>query len=233
MQKVKAFMGANKLYISGIIVTLILVVFGSFFYSHRIPRSQSTNNNYKKAGLSSDAKNTRGPQTATVKIVEFSDLECLACAQGHIKLNKVITKYQDQIQLIYRHYPLKSHKNSNPAANAAEAAGEQGKFFQMIDLLYKNQNNWANKTDPTNMFATYADELNLNIEKFMKDYAKTWTNISLDRAMGEKVNIKLTPTFFINDKMFEGVMSETELETEIQQYLKTPEATNTSEILDQ
>jgi len=103
----------------------------------------------------------------------------------------------------------------------------------MIDLLYKNQNNWANKTDPTNMFATYADELNLNIEKFMKDYAKTWTNISLDRAMGEKVNIKLTPTFFINDKMFEGVMSETELETEIQQYLKTPEATNTSEILDQ
>lgn len=233
MRKARHIIWANKFKISILLITLLVVVCGSIFYSHRIPRAQAKDNLRNPESLITNAKNIKGEQSARVTIVEFSDLECLACAQAQAKLNKLIQRYPNDIRLIYRHYPLKSHKNSRAAAISAEAAAEQDQFFEMIDLLYKNQGEWTNIKDPTNAFATYADELNLNIERFMAALKKDWPNIESDYKLAKSMNLELAPTIFINGIINSGVMSEADLEFAINSYIKVPEASNTSEIPDQ
>ncbi len=140
-----------------------------------------------------------GNKKAKVMLVEYSDYQCPACGQYHPLIKQVLEKYKDQIGLVMRHFPLQQHENAIVAARAAEAAGKQGKFFEMGDLLFTNQKEWEKEKDPQKKFESYASKLKLNMEQFKKDNTDMHDKkIEADRLSGVALGVNSTPTFFLN-----------------------------------
>ena len=115
----------------------------------------------------------------------------------------MIDKYKDDIAFTFRHFPIDTiHPNARAAARAAEAAGAQGKFFEMHDLLYQTQSQWSSQvtTNPQPIFENFAKEIGLDINKYTIDYASDTTNstINADKQEGNNKGVNGTPTYFIN-----------------------------------
>lgn len=142
-----------------------------------------------------------GKETATVTLFEYSDFECPACQAYFPIVKQVLAQYPDDVRLVYRHFPLRTiHPNAEGAARAAEAAGKQGKFFEMHDLLFNNQTSWSKLPNPTSTFEEYAQSLNLDLEQFKSDFssAEVRARVQADVESGIAANVSGTPTFFIN-----------------------------------
>jgi protein-disulfide isomerase len=148
--------------------------------------------------IRSDSHST---DTGAVKVVEFGDYQCPACENAYPITKQLMSEYQGRITFVFRNYPLvQVHKNAQEAAEAAEAASDQGKFWEMHDKLYDKQNEWASLADPTDKFVSYATELGLDAAKF-KDAVvnkKFADRIAADVSDGNDVSIQGTPTFFID-----------------------------------
>lgn len=153
----------------------------------------------------------RGNAESKVVLVEYGDFQCPSCAAAHPHVNTLIGEYGDDIAFIYRQFPLVSiHPNARAASGAAEAAGLQGKYWEMHNNLFYGQNNWNNldSTQRTNLFVTYARDLGLDEDQFKEDLASDRVNrkISFDQALGKKQGVTATPTFFLNgEKLDEEV----------------------------
>ena len=107
----------------------------------------------------------------------------------------------EKVLVVYRHFPLRSiHKNAENAARASEAASLQGKFWEMHDMLFENQEEWARQGNPKSTFKTYAERLGLDTDKFMDDLgsSEVRNRVNKDYLTGAKANIPGTPTFFLN-----------------------------------
>lgn len=146
--------------------------------------------------ISTDDDPSRGPLTAPVTVVMFSDFQCPACSGTHPVLQKVLEKYKDKVRFVVRDYPLTTlHNNSFKAAQAADAANAQGKFFEYIELLYTNQNSLD--TDSLKKFAT---QIGLDRKKFDADLdsGKFADEVKKDMADGTAYGINGTPTIFVN-----------------------------------
>jgi protein-disulfide isomerase len=145
----------------------------------------------------------KGNPEAKVQLIEYSDFQCPSCAFYEPIVQQLITDLEDQIYFTYRHFPLRSiHFNADLAARAAEAAGVQKKFWEMHDLLFENQSEWANN-DARKHFEGYALELNLDLDQFNKDID---SNEIKDKVKNqEKSALSMgalgTPTFFVNGDM--------------------------------
>lgn len=143
----------------------------------------------------------RGDQNAKVTLIEFSDLQCPACKAYQPVIEQTLKDFNGRVKLLYKHFPLSIHKNSTVAAIAAEAAGAQGKFFEMHDKLFEKQADWSALDASTveEVFVSYAKELNLDIEKFKKDLNdKTLAEkISSQQNEGTVVGVNSTPSFYI------------------------------------
>ena len=142
-----------------------------------------------------------GGKDASVVLVEYSDFQCPACGAYFPVMKGLKEAYGDKLKIVYRNYPLTSlHPNAQLAAQAAEAAGIQGQFFVMHDLLFGNQQTWSTEADPTNTFVGYATSIGLDIEKFKTDLTsdETFESVKDDIRSGNKSNIDSTPTFFLN-----------------------------------
>lgn len=139
-----------------------------------------------------------GSDSAKVKLVEFSDFQCTACAAVEPYLKKIRSDYPNDIQIIYRHFLI--HKFSNTAANLAESAGQQGKFWEMTDRLFETQNQWVALSDPTPFLLNLAKELNLDENKSKKAIEENEfkSRIDADMAEGKSLGVTYTPTFFLN-----------------------------------
>ncbi|MCK9345183.1 MAG: DsbA family protein [Candidatus Pacebacteria bacterium] len=156
---------------------------------------------------------TKGSKTPKVTFVEYSDFQCPACGAYHPLLEAVFAEYKDKISFTYRHFPLPQHQNALAAAYAAEAAGNQGKFWEMADMLFKNQSEWSEVSKPETFFEGYATKLGLDISKYKVDVMSDATKARVERSKksGELSAIDHTPTFFINGKMAENPRSKEEL----------------------
>src|SRR3989338_3839444 len=153
----------------------------------------------------SDADWKTGPASASATIVEYSDFQCPACAAFYPVVEQVLKDYGDKMIFVYRHFPLRSiHKNSDLAARASEAAGKQGKFWEMHNMLFEKQEEWAEKSnsDAQALFVGYAKTLGLDEKAFVQyidsDAARKSVNDSL--IGGEQAGINSTPTFFLNGR---------------------------------
>jgi protein-disulfide isomerase len=144
-----------------------------------------------------------GPDDAKVKIIEFYDPECEACAAFFPFVRQMKSRLKDKVQLIAR-YAL-YHGNSKLAAQASDAAGLQGKFWEYQELLFLNQKKWSHSQTPATVrFLEYAQDLNLDLNKFKEDMmnnAERMKTISLDLEDGVKLGVNGTPTFFVNGRM--------------------------------
>lgn len=154
----------------------------------------------------SDSDWFEGGKDASIVIVEYSDFQCPACAAYFPVMKGLQEAYGDALKIVYRNYPLTSlHPNAQLAAQAAEAAGNQGKFFVMHDLLFGNQQSWSTEADPTNTFIGYATSMGLDIEKFKTDLTsdETFRAVRDDLRSGDASNVDSTPTFFLNGVQIE------------------------------
>lgn len=145
-----------------------------------------------------------GSPTSTVVVEEFADFQCPTCAKMYPLSKEVISTYGSKIQFIYRNFPLNipAHDKAYSAAVAAEAAGVQGKFWDMQQQLFTNQQNWTASADFPKMLEEYAQKIGLNVEQFKTDMAgvATKSRVDADIQRGKAVGVNSTPTFFINGK---------------------------------
>lgn len=145
--------------------------------------------------------NVKGNPEAEVVLVEYSDFQCPACAAAAPVVNQLIEDYGDSVRFEYRHFPLTSiHPLAIPAARAAEAAGQQGKFFEMHDLLFENQQTWSRAANPTALFMGYAGELGLDTGQFktQMNASKIDDHVRAQFDEARSLGLTGTPTFTLN-----------------------------------
>ncbi|HZS42803.1 MAG TPA: thioredoxin domain-containing protein [Candidatus Paceibacterota bacterium] len=145
-----------------------------------------------------------GSSSAKVTMVEFGDYQCPACGAAYPTIKNVTDFYQNNpnFNFIFRNFPLPQHQYAKISAEAAEAAGAQGKYWQMHDLLYENQSAWDPSVtqDPLAVFVTYAEQLGLDVNKFKTDVQNNAhvDRINADLADVQKLGLDHTPTVYIN-----------------------------------
>lgn len=184
------------------VIGIIVLVFGGMVFAS----SQK-----KDTVVTGTTSHYAGNLKSTVTLTEYGDYQCPACSKFYPVAKEVKAKYADKVRFQFRNLPLTSlHPNAFAGARAAEAADLQGKFWEMHDLLYENQDpygrtGWVADKDPlTNYFVKYATQLKLNTTQFKKDFASTAVNnrINADldafKATGEQMS---TPSYFINGKL--------------------------------
>lgn len=161
--------------------------------------------------------NKIGTSSARVILVEFSDYQCPACGAAYPILKQVMNVYKDKILFVYRNFPLPTHQNAKIAAVAAEAAGKQGKYWQMHDLLFENQSTGSSSNNTLYIFTEYSKSLDLDTDKFREDVknSKYAEKIQADINDGVSLGVNSTPTFYINGQKAVGVMSYDELKNKI------------------
>lgn len=146
--------------------------------------------------------NVRGPRQAPVTLVEFSDLECPACQQAQVTVWSLLDDYGDRIQYIYRHFPLTAiHQHALASANAAEAAAQQGKFWQYLEVLFDQQDSWSPVRHPTDLFLSYAQQVGIaDIDQFRQDLKNQafQDRVLADLKLGNESGVNAAPTFFVN-----------------------------------
>lgn len=144
-----------------------------------------------------------GPKDAKITIVEFSDFQCPFCSRAAETVNQIKKKYGSKVRLVFRHYPLPSHPNARPAAEASLCVNEQStdKFWAFHDLMFKNQD----KLDAANL-EKYAKDVGADVKKFgdCVSSKKFATAVNQDAEYGNSVGVAATPTFFINGEMLDG-----------------------------
>lgn len=174
------------------------------------------------AGAIQQTQAQNGSKEDVITIVEYSDYQCPACAYYHPIVEKLKENFDDRIHFEMKYYPLNSHRFAALAARAAQAAKNQGKFLEMHDLLFENQQQWSSSMNPTPIFVDFARELNLDVEQFKDELnaGETQKIVMEEKQEGRRAGVKATPTFFIEgDKIDPLPRSYAEFEQVVQRYL--------------
>jgi len=137
-----------------------------------------------------------------VTLEEFGDYECPPCGSLAAPLNQLEHDYRPRLRMTFRNFPLNNHPHARDAACAAEAAGLQGRFWEMHDLLYKEQSTWSRAADARVLFSAYAGTLGLDLARFERDRDsdKVKGRIADDEKRASALGVKTTPSIFINDQ---------------------------------
>lgn len=181
---------------------------------------------------SSIGDHVEGNRNAKVTLFEYGDFQCPGCGGAH-KNTPIIQKiYYEKVRFVFRNYPLVSmHPNALAAASVAEAAGLQGKYWEMNSLLYNNQSQWSTLSADQrgDVFLSFAKQLQLNVDQYKSDLSSTKVQkkIQSDQAIANKSNVQATPSFFIgNTQVDSAIVSDviqnqgTKLMDELDQALK-------------
>lgn len=162
-----------------------------------------------------DDDHVLGPTDAPVVLIEYADFQCPYCAMAEPVVRRLRERFSDTMTYVFREYPLvDSHRYALLAARAAEAAGAQGKFWEMHDLLFEHQR----ALDPAHL-ARYAESLGLDVERFERDVASGAQDekIEADMRSGDEAGVPGTPTFYVNGTQYFGPPEYEELRREIEE----------------
>lgn len=210
------------LLITGIATVGIIIAAIFFLGSNNVSQSNPNPNKVDEKILIKSDSNKIGSESAKVRLVEFGDYQCPACGLAHPIVKRITDNYKDKILFVFRNFPLSQHQNAQVAAEAAEAAGAQGKYWEMHDMLYENQDKWSDSNSPVDIFAEYAKKLNIDINKFKQDITsnKFAEKINIDQSDGSNVGVNFTPTFYLNGEKIVGSNSFADITKKIDTLLK-------------
>lgn len=200
------------------VATLLVIVGAVFFMSSSSPTQETSPEKIaqNKELLVRDNSQKMGSESAKVVIVEFADFQCPACRAANPTIKQLLSEYPENVAFVYRYFPLPMHKNAKVAAYVAEAAGRQGKFWEMHDMLYENQEEWTESDDPMPLFIGYAGEIGLDTDKVSQDAEsqEVKDKVDSDSKDGTMLGVGATPTFFVNGiPAFQGVPNYQEIKT--------------------
>lgn len=216
------------------IVVIIGAIIGANYYrksaqNERVGSNSNSNNKsaaYLETLVRADSP-TLGAADAPITLVEFLDPECESCAAFSPIVKKIMKDYSGKIRLVVRYMPL--HPNSLRAATLTEAAGEQGKYWEMQELLFQKQSEWGTKHGPqptappdiTALFDKYAMELGLDLTKINSAVKENRYQAKLQRDLkdGQTLGVRQTPTFYVNGRKLMR-FSEADLRALIDEELK-------------
>lgn len=184
------------------IITIIVIGGGLFLASGKISPGQAPTALSAEALVRADSPRQTGSQ-AVLQIVEFADFECPACAAFHPHFKRFKQEYADKIDFVFRVIPI--HRNSKAAAAVAYAAGEQGKFFEMHDVLFEKQDEWTKVgANIDTLFTGYAQGIGLDMAKYQSDLAANKNaysaRVDQDGRDAGMMNLNSTPTLVFNGK---------------------------------
>ncbi len=185
----------------------ILVVCGVFVWLFSMPRETALT----VAPPVTAEDHVKGSPQNAITVIEYLDFECQACGAYHPVIKKMEAEFGEQVTFVARHFPLGGHRNAMPAALAVEAAGRQGKFWEMHDLLFERQSEWGGKTSATpEVFVALADELGLDMTQFEQDVAseEVRARVEKDVTEGRALGVQGTPSFFLNGTRLQNPTSE-------------------------
>lgn len=184
--------------IGGIVLLSLAILTGAVFFLSK-PSPRVTPEERTDLLIKSDS-NKIASDSAKVTIVEFGDYQCPACAVAHPQVKQVLAEYPGKVSFVFRHFPLPQHSNALIAAEVAEAAGKQGKYWEMHDKLYISQAEWSDSSAPLDLFTGYAQGIGLNTEQFKSDVSanSSYDKIMSDKKDGELLQVNSTPTFYLN-----------------------------------
>ncbi len=180
-------------------VVIILIVWGLIVAMNKPPKGSS----FGIPAPVTLADHITGPANAPVTLIEYSDFQCPACENYYPVVERLLSESSTTLRVVYRQFPLSQHANAMPAAMASEAAGAQGKFWEMYRELFSNHTDWTELTNPTDVFVGYATKIGLDIPKFKADLASSTLRdiVNADEQEGISLGINSTPTFFVNGKV--------------------------------
>ena len=217
-QNQKVFVNLKKLFIT-LFGCLVIGFFGFKVYKWATAPVPAV------SGVSVEAKDDdwiKGNKDASITLIEYSDFQCPACKTYAPMIKKLSEEYKDNIKVVYRHYPLPQHKNAKAAAYGAEAAGKQGKFWEMHDLLFEKQEEWSNEGDITEKLSIFAESLGLNKDEWRADYESQEVKdaVNADVTLANMINLSSTPTFLLNGEKI-TIRNYEDIKSKVEEKLKS------------
>jgi protein-disulfide isomerase len=196
------------------VLVVVAAVLGANYYRESKQRERKETATADNRLVRPDSP-TRGPANAPVTLVEFLDPECESCGAFSPVVKKILKDYDGKVRLVVRYMPF--HPNSRLAASYTEAAGEQGKYWDMQELLFRRQSEWgeihghgpeiaaaaSRREQPSVLFGRYAAELGLDVDMVRAAVAENRYAAKVERDMrdGQSLGVSKTPTFFVNGRM--------------------------------
>jgi len=194
-----------KRYLPFIIVAVVAIATlgsGAMLYRAKLPHPLMIPEGKSLSGKSdAESMHIRGNANAPVTLEEFGDFQCPPCGSISSFLDELVKEYDPHLRIVFRNYPLEMHQHARDAALAAEAAGLQGRFWEMHDVLYREQAVWSTADNTRELFDSYAGMIGLNLDQFKKDMEgeKARARVDSDRERANSLGVQMTPTVFIND----------------------------------
>jgi protein-disulfide isomerase len=193
-----------KRYLPFIIVAAVAIATlgsGAILYRAKLPRSLTIPEDKSVSGKSdAESMHIRGNANARVTLEEFGDFQCPPCGSISGFLDELVKEYDPHLRIVFRNFPLTMHEHARAAALAAEAAGLQGRFWEMHDVLYREQATWSKADNPRELFDSYAGMIGLNLDQFKKDIEgeRAKARVESDQERANSLGVKVTPSVFIN-----------------------------------
>ncbi|WP_448563965.1 DsbA family protein [Trichothermofontia sp.] len=160
---------------------------------------------------------TKGATAQTIVLVEFSDFQCPYCARASATIHAFMAKHGDEVTFVYKHFPLTSiHDQALPAAKAAWAAQQQGKFWEFHDALFAEQDQLGE-----DLYRAIAQRLNLNLAQFDRDRARAAAALQPDLDLAESLGLSGTPVLFMNGEVLTGAVAVADLEAVLERVRAT------------
>jgi protein-disulfide isomerase len=199
----------TKFFIGIVGVTILLIIGAMALFSKPakpLPRDL----------LAPTRSSARGPVDAPHYLVEFSDFQCPACHVFSAEVDVIAKANPEKLHVVYRHFPLSQHPQAQSAARVAEAAGSQGKFWEMATLLFDNQESLSEEK-----YASFAATLGLDLDAFkaVRNSTETADIIQMDLRYGETIGVNATPTFYLDGVKME-VMDPQDLANQVNKALR-------------
>jgi protein-disulfide isomerase len=188
--------------IVGAVALLALVSATILYRAKRLPVLTIAKDHVASETDGAESIHVLGNPDAPVTLEEFGDFQCPPCGTISGPINHLEQDYRPRLRVIFRHFPLTMHQHAREAALASEAAGRQGRFWQMHHLLYREQAVWSKVADARPLFDAYAGMLGLKIDRFKKDMEsdEVKRRVTADQEQGAALGITITPTIFINNR---------------------------------